>query len=354
MKLKTDRPAAKADRDGAGRPEISGQAAGRHERLSACDAELRACRLCPRACGANRLKGETGYCGMTAEIRAARAALHFWEEPCISGYGEGSPQDILSAGLPESRQRKGSGTVFFSGCNLRCVYCQNREIAAGKAGREITQERLAEIFLELQEQGACNINLVTPTPYIPQIAGVLGKARASGLGIPVVCNCGGYESVRALQLLEGLVDIYLTDFKYLDPEAACQYSAAPDYPSAARAALEEMVRQAPHAVFNADGLMTAGVIVRHLLLPGRVRDACAVADYVYDTYGDAVWLSLMRQYTPMKGAAEQYPELGRTVTAREYSRWVRHVTDRGISNCFIQERGTARESFIPPFDGEGL
>ncbi len=340
MDRKADRMTAEADRTGS---------------RSAAEKELRACRLCPRACGVNRLAGETGYCGMSAEIRAARAALHFWEEPCISGYGECRPAGMPSAGAPEKNdRRRGSGTVFFSGCNLRCVYCQNREIAAGKAGRVITGERLAGIFLELQEQGACNINLVTPTPYIPQIAEALRTARAEGLAIPAVCNCGGYESVHALQLLDGLVDVYLTDFKYMDAEAARLYSAAPDYPLAAAAALAEMMRQAPKAEFDGAGVMTKGVIVRHLLLPGQVKDACAVTDYVFDTYGDAVWLSLMRQYTPMSGVGDQYPGLDRAVTGREYYRWLAHVMDRGISNCFIQDRGTAQESFIPPFDGEGL
>lgn len=341
----------RADRQEAGCPSPGDQ--------SSAETELRACRLCPRECGADRLRGETGFCGMTAAVTAARAALHYWEEPCISGYpgederlhcGTGQERPVL----PDAARCRGSGAVFFSGCNLRCVYCQNREIASGKAGEEITAERLAEIFLELQEQKACNINLVTPTPWIPQIAEAVRTARSRGLAVPVVFNCGGYESVRALRLLEGVVDVYLTDFKYMDPETARLYSAAPDYPKAAAAALGEMMRQAPEPVFDADGIMTKGVIVRHLLLPGHVRDACAVTDYVYDTCGDRVWLSLLRQYTPMSGVGERYPGLARPVTTREYNRWVAHVTERGIRNCFIQERGTEKESFIPAFDGEGI
>ena len=317
--------------------------------------EMRSCRLCPRKCGADRMEGHTGFCGMTAEIWAARAALHFWEEPCISGYPDhGGACGEGETGSPPAEKRNGSGTVFFSGCNLGCVYCQNRTIAKGKAGRTISQERLTEIFLELQEKGACNINLVTPTPYIPQIASAVFEARKRGLLLPVVFNCGGYESVDALRLLEGIVDIYLTDFKYMSPETSGRYSNAPDYPEAAKAALDEMVRQTGPAQFDPYGRMNRGVIVRHLLLPGHVREAEEVADYVYGRHGDSVWLSLMRQYTPMDGIKESYPELGRPVTGREYRRLLAHVTAGGAENCYIQGRGTAEESFIPAFDGEGL
>ena len=307
--------------------------------------EMRSCRLCPRECGANRLHGEKGFCGMTARVMAARAALHFWEEPCISGYRDTG--GALSGAY-------GSGTVFFTGCNLRCVYCQNSEIAAGRAGHEVSIPRLAEIFLELQEKGACNINLVTPTPFIPQIAEAVRMSRESGLRLPIVCNCGGYESVHALRLLDGIVDVYLTDFKYMDAEAAGRYSAAPDYPEAAKAALQEMVRQVPAAAFDSRGVMTRGVIVRHLLLPGMVRNAREVVRYLRETYGDTLWVSLMRQYTPMKGIDRMYPELGRRVTAREYRKMVDYALDLGLTNCFIQDSGTAQESFIPAFNGEGL
>lgn len=317
--------------------------------------EMSSCTLCPRRCGVNRLEGQTGFCGMTAEIMAARAALHFWEEPCISGRPDYA--DARQPGMPEKagRDRKyGSGAVFFSGCNLRCAYCQNGIIAEGRSGRIITPERLAEIFLELQNKGACNINLVTPDPFIPQIAAAVFSAREKGLSLPVVFNCGGYESVDALRMLEGIVDVFLTDFKYMNEELAARYSKAPDYPDAAKAALDEMVRQIPETVFDGDGNMIRGVIVRHLLLPGNVRNAKAVAEYVYSRYGSKVWLSMMRQFTPVNGVEERFPELGRRVTGREYGRLLDYLTDMGVENCYIQDGGTAAESFIPAFDGEGV
>ena len=226
------------------------------------------CTLCPRSCGADRAAGQKGYCGVGGtKIKAARAALHMWEEPCISG-------------------SQGSGTVFFSGCPLRCVYCQNRDIARAGAGKEITVERLSEIFLELQEKGAANINLVTPTHYTPEIVKAVAEARDGGLTLPIVYNCGGYEKPETLRTLEGIVDIYLTDFKYMDAEAARRYSHAPDYPEIAKEALGEMVRQQPEPVFDEKGMMKKGVIVRHLLLPGHLKNAEAVVKYVYETYGN--------------------------------------------------------------------
>ncbi|HIT67311.1 MAG TPA: radical SAM protein [Candidatus Merdisoma merdipullorum] len=294
------------------------------------------CTLCPRNCHADRSAGHRGFCGVTGtKIKCARAALHMWEEPCISG-------------------EKGSGTVFFSGCPLRCVYCQNREIARGEAGKEITPERLAEIFLELEEKGAANINLVTPTHYTPEIVWAVEKARELGLDLPVVYNCSGYEKVETLQMLEGIVDIYLTDFKYMEAETAKRYSHAPDYPQMAQAALAEMVRQTGgKAVFDRQGMMKRGVIVRHLLLPGHLKNAKAVVKYVYETYGNQVYLSLMNQYTPLPGM-ERWPELNRKVTRREYERLVDFAVDLGVENGFIQEGETAQESFIPAFDGEGV
>lgn len=294
------------------------------------------CILCPRNCHADRSAGQRGFCGVTGtKIKCARAALHMWEEPCISG-------------------EKGSGTVFFSGCPLRCVYCQNREIARGEAGKEITPERLAEIFLELEEKGAANINLVTPTHYTPEIVWAVEKARELGLDLPVVYNCSGYEKVETLQMLEGIVDIYLTDFKYMEAETAKRYSHAPDYPQMAQAALAEMVRQTGgKAVFDRQGMMKRGVIVRHLLLPGHLKNAKAVVKYVYETYGNQVYLSLMNQYTPLPGM-ERWPELNRKVTRREYERLVDFAVDLGVENGFIQEGETAQESFIPAFDGEGV
>ena len=293
------------------------------------------CTLCPRSCGADRAAGQKGYCGVGGtKIKAARAALHMWEEPCISG-------------------SQGSGTVFFSGCPLRCVYCQNRDIARAGAGKEITVERLSEIFLELQEKGAANINLVTPTHYTSEIVKAVAEARDGGLTLPIVYNCGGYEKPETLRTLEGIVDIYLTDFKYMDAEAARRYSHAPDYPEIAKEALGEMVRQQPEPVFDEKGMMKKGVIVRHLLLPGHLKNAEAVVKYVYETYGNRVYLSLMNQYTPLPGM-EKWPEINRKVTRREYDRLLDYAVELGVENGFIQEGGTAEESFIPAFDCEGI
>ena len=292
------------------------------------------CRLCPRECGADRAAAR-GRCGVGSTLKVARAALHYWEEPCISG-------------------EEGSGTVFFCGCSLGCVYCQNREISSGEAGKEISIERLGRIFLELQAKGANNINLVTAGHYLPQAAAALRLAAGQGLAIPVVYNSGGYESARELRRLEGLVDIYLPDFKYMDSAAAGRYSNAPDYPEAAKKALAEMVRQQGRPRFDGRGMMTAGVIVRHLMLPGMLEDSKAVIRYLYETYGDAIYISIMNQYTPMPGIGEKYPELSRALTQEEYDEAVDFALELGVENGFIQEGGTVSESFIPPFDAEGV
>ena len=292
------------------------------------------CRLCPRNCGVNRLEGQRGFCGADAKIRAARAALHMWEEPCISG-------------------REGSGALFFSGCSLGCVFCQNRSISRGERGKEVSPERLAEIMLNLQEQKANNINLVTAGHYVPQVGAALALAREQGLCLPVVYNSSGYEKPETLRLLEGLVDIYLPDFKYMSPELVASCSRAPDYPEIAKAALEEMVRQAGSPRFDERGMMTGGVIVRHLLLPGHVADSKKVVEYLYGTYGNRIYISLMNQYTPMPAVAGD-PLLSRKVTKREYSRLVDYALSLGLEQGFIQEGETAKESFIPEFDGEGV
>ncbi len=296
---------------------------------------MQECTLCPRNCRANREKGETGVCGVAGPgIVGARAALHMWEEPCISG-------------------ERGSGTVFFSGCSLRCIYCQNYEITHAKHGKRITVERLAEIFLELAEKGAHNINLVTPTHYTPEIIAAVKMARERGLSLPIVYNCSGYEKVETLRLLEGIVDIYLTDFKYMEKELAANYSKAPDYPEIAKEALCEMVRQTKEVMLDADGMMTKGVIVRHLLLPNHLRNAKKVVNYVYETYGDKVYLSLMNQYTPLP-QVKHIPELNRKVTEREYEKLVDYAIALGVEYAFIQEGETALESFIPQFECEGI
>lgn len=320
------------------------------------------CMLCPRACGVNRTEGARGVCGQSANVRLARAALHFWEEPCISG-------------------TNGSGAVFFCGCSLQCVFCQNREIATGQAGIEIPKERLAEIFLELQEQHANNINLVTPGHYAPHIIAAVESARRQGLRIPIVYNTGSYETVDTIRSLEGIVDVYLPDFKYMDAALAEKYSHAKDYPNAAKAAIAEMVRQQPQARFVPElqqregGLsveiqsgtdcdteqkaqtqiqvMTAGVIVRHLLLPGMLYDSKHILKYLYEQYGNQIYYSLMSQYTPL-AHVKDYPELTKRVSEEAYAHLVHYAEQLGITNGFTQEREVAKESFIPHFDCEGV
>ena len=298
------------------------------------------CTLCPRACHVDRTAGQKGRCHVDARIRVARAALHMWEEPCLSG-------------------RSGSGAVFFSGCALGCIFCQNREIASGKAGLVISEARLAEIFLELQEKGANNINLVTAGHYVPQVIRALACAKSQGLRIPIVYNSSGYEKAETLRQREGLIDIYLPDLKYLTPELAAAYSHAPDYPQYAMEAIAEMVRQQPQAEFmpenrtEASPIMRRGVIVRHLLLPGHVREAKKVVGYLHETYGDQIYISMMNQYTPM---SEKFadPNLNRRVTKREYERLLDYAAEIGVENGFYQEGATADESFIPEFDYEGV
>lgn len=292
------------------------------------------CLLCPRKCGINRSTGQTGVCGVSSEIKVARAALHYWEEPCISG-------------------KRGSGAVFFSGCSLHCVFCQNREISDGKEGKVISKERLSDIFMELADKGANNINLVTPGQYIPDIVWAVNDAKSRGMKLPIIYNTSGYENVTDLKLLEGIVDVYLPDFKYMDSTLSARYSRAKDYPSVAKQALSEMVRQQPDVVIDdATGLIQKGVIVRQLLLPGHVNDAKAVLKYLYDTYHDHVYISMMSQFTPI--ALNDYPEINRTVTRREYERLVDYAIKIGITNAFIQEGNVAKDSFIPAFDCEGV
>ncbi|MCI9338978.1 MAG: radical SAM protein [Lachnospiraceae bacterium] len=298
------------------------------------------CVLCPRMCHVNRLAGKTGFCGQGAQVTAARAALHFWEEPCICG-------------------SRGSGAVFFSGCNLRCVFCQNHDIALGKYGRPLSLERLSQIFLELQDKGAVNINLVTAGHFLPQVCLALQMAKSAGLCIPVVYNSSGYETADSLRILTGLVDIYLPDLKYHSPRLSALYSHAPDYFEMASAAIAEMFRQVGKPVLSPDsGLMEKGVIVRHLLLPGCAGDSKRVLRYLHDTYGNDIYVSIMNQYTPLEHL-RQVPDLDqspllRPVTAEEYARILDFADRIGIENGYMQEGGTAAESFIPAFDGEGL
>ena len=280
----------------------------------------------------NRREGEKGYCLSGQQIRVALATLHMWEEPCISG-------------------NTGSGAVFFSGCNLRCVYCQNFEIAAAGKGEPISLPELAGTFLSLQEKGAANINLVTPDHYVTEIARAVLLAREKGLTVPVVYNGSGYEKPEVIRQLSGIVDIFLTDFKYMDKELAGRLSQAPDYPEVAKSALDAMVKLAGEPLFDEKGMMQKGVMVRHLLLPGHKRNAKAVIRYVYETYGDLVYFSLMNQYTPFERLKERQDckELLRKVTKREYEAVVDYALSLGVKNAFIQEGDTAKESFIPNF-----
>jgi len=292
------------------------------------------CVLCPRECHADRTGGERGYCKSSDELVVARAALHMWEEPCISG-------------------EEGSGTVFFSGCALGCVYCQNRNISKGLAGKIITTERLADIFLELQDKGANNINLVTPSHYVPHIIEALSISSKKGLVLPVVYNCSGYEKVETLKLLEGYVDVYLPDLKYMSAEPAVKYSNCRDYFEVAAAAIEEMVRQVRETSFDERGIMQKGVIVRHLTLPGYLEDSKRIIKYLHETYGNRIFISIMNQYTPIS-ENEVYPELNRKITEEEYEELVDFAIQIGVENGFIQEGETALESFIPEFNGEGV
>ena len=280
------------------------------------------------------VQGKKDFCGMDERIYLARAALHMWEEPCISG-------------------TKGSGAVFFSGCGLRCCFCQNHDIAIGSRGRAVSVERLGEIFLELKEKGAANINLVTGAHYVPQIIEALDMARRKGLDIPVVYNSSGYEKTETLKLLEGYVDIYLPDLKYLDPELAQKFSYAPDYVQAAKAAIREMVRQTGKCEFGEDGYIRKGTIVRHLILPGHTGNSIKALRYLHETYGEDIYISIMNQYTPVRKFVE-FKELNRKVTKREYEKVLDAAVDMGIQNGFIQEGETASESFIPDFDYEGV
>lgn len=298
--------------------------------------DMQDCTLCPRECHADRTAGQTGFCGQSEQIMAARAALHFWEEPCLSG-------------------TNGSGTVFFSGCNLRCVYCQNHTIAQGQTGKGISIERLSEIFLELQDKKAHNINLVTPTHFVPQIIKALQNAKDNGLTIPVVYNTSCYEKVDTLKRLEGLIDIYLPDLKYHDTGLSARYSTAPDYFEKAAAAIDEMLRQTGLPVFadGEDSLMLKGVIVRHLLLPGCAADSRYLLRFLHQAYQNDIYVSIMNQYTPMPQAAS-IPALNRRISSEEYDRIVDYAISIGIENGFIQEGETASESFIPAFDCEGI
>ena len=295
------------------------------------DYDFTSCTLCPRKCGADRING-AGFCGAGDKLRAAKAYLHMWEEPCISG-------------------QNGSGTVFFSGCSLHCRFCQNYKISAENFGTEISEARLAEIFLELQEKGAHNINLVTPTHFVPQIMSALDIAKPR-LNIPVVYNCGGYESVDTLKMLEGYIDIYLPDFKYADNDIARKYSAAPDYFEVCTAAIDEMLRQAGAPKFEGE-LLRSGVIIRHMTLPTHRFDSVRVLEEISRRYGtENILLSLMSQYTPFYKSCE-YKELNRRISTFEYNFVADRAAELGF-NGYMQEKSSAKEEYTPDFDLFGI
>ncbi len=291
------------------------------------------CHICPRECGVDRTAGKQGVCGMDSEPSLARAALHYWEEPCISG-------------------KKGSGTVFFSGCSLRCVYCQNHLIAIGEVAKKVDAKRLVEIYFELKDKGAHNINLVTASHFLPHVIDSITEARSQGFDLPFVYNTSGYEKKDSLLRLEGLIDIYLPDYKYALSCDAERYSSCPDYPEIAVGAIDEMLRQQPQCVFM-DGIMQKGVIVRHLLLPGKLIESKIAVKRLYERYGDSIYISLMSQYTPLP-QIKAYPELDRCVSEHEYKSLIDYASGLGITKAYTQLSESAKESFIPLFDYEGV
>lgn len=286
------------------------------------------CSICPRKCGVSR-ENTLGFCNSPNEFRVARAALHFWEEPCISG-------------------KNGSGTVFFSGCNLKCVFCQNYEISRENKGLAVSDERLVEIFEHLIKQGAENINLVNPTHYAGRIADVLSKWKSP---VPIVYNSSGYESVETLKKLKGLVDVYLPDFKYIRNDKALRYSKAEDYPEIAKKAIAEMISQQPQCEFSG-GLMKKGVIIRHLILPQNTNSSIEIMDYIAENFF-AAYLSLMAQYVPC-GNLALYPEINRKITKREYEKVLNYAINKGMEKIFVQECEAASKVYIPPFDFSGV
>ena len=297
-------------------------------------APLAACRICPRGCGANRLHDVHGFCGAGRYASVGLVSLHAWEEPCLAG-------------------EKGAGTVFFSGCNMRCAFCQNHEISRENFGIAVTEERLADIFLEQEERGAATLDLVTPTHFAPQIAAALHLAKAQGLSIPVVYNSSAYETVDTIKSLAGLVDIFLPDLKYMAEEAALRYSTAPDYFKTASAAIRCMREIAGRPVFDDTNRMQRGVLVRHLVLPGRRKESMKILDWLWQNFSDTIYISLMNQYTPI-GDLSKVPELNRRLTTFEYESVVDHARSLGIKNCYIQQGGTVSASFVPKFDGRGV
>lgn len=295
---------------------------------------LEHCMICPRQCGVNRIEGKLGYCGAGRFARVALVSLHPWEEPCIAG-------------------TSGAGTVFFSHCSLRCLFCQNAVISHEENGIDVTEERLAEIFLEQQERGAATLDLVTPTHFAPQILAALRMAKSRGLTLPVVWNSSGYEREESIRAIADAIDVFLPDLKYIDEKSAADCSDARDYFSYASAAIKAMVGAKGAPVLREDGILECGVLVRHMILPGKRKESMRILDWLWTTFGNKIMLSLMGQYTPMYRAAE-VKGLNRKLTTFEYQSVVDHALDLGITRCYVQERGAASEEFVPKFDGTGV
>lgn len=290
---------------------------------------LNKCKLCPRECNVNRLNGELGFCKSSNKIIISRAALHLWEEPCISG-------------------TKGSGTVFFSNCNLNCVFCQNHCISQEGLGIEISIENLSNVFLELQQNGANNINLVTPTHYVPQIIESLILAKSKGLSLPILYNSNGYDSLDTINALDGYIDVYLPDLKYFHSKYSLRYSKSKDYFEKASIAIKEMYKQVGTIKFDQNGMVKKGVIIRHLMLPGLLFDSKKIIDYIYKYFKDDVYISIMNQYTPMFKASD-YEEINRPLNSSHYDALINYALDLGITNAFIQDPGSDSKEFIPDF-----
>ena len=294
---------------------------------------LKNCNLCYRKCGVNRLDGQLGYCKSSDKIKIALCSLHKWEEPCISG-------------------ENGSGTVFFSNCNLSCVFCQNHDISQEGKGVEVTIERLSDIFIELQNKNANNINLVTPTHYVPQIIEAIKLAKEKGLSIPILYNTNGYDTIETLNLLNGFIDVYLPDFKYFNQKYALKYSKATNYSNNVLNTITEMVNQVGDPVFSEKGIIQKGVIVRHLMLPHLLFDTKKILDTLHEKFGDKIYISLMNQYTPMH-KSNLYPEINKPLNPKMYDSMIDYALEIGIEKAFIQESGTNTTDFVPDFNLEG-
>lgn len=295
---------------------------------------LEECRLCPHNCGVNRLKGEIGRCKSSANVKVALASLHYFEEPCISG-------------------KNGSGIVFFTNCNLACKYCQNYEISQMQKGKEITVEHLAEIFIKQQKRGANNINLVTPTSYVYQIIEALDIAKKNGLNIPIIYNTNGYEKKETIELLKGYIDVYLPDLKYYNNEIAKKYSGIDNYFEIATTAIKEMYKQVGHAIFNEDGLIQKGVIIRHLVLPNHILNTKHILKWIKENMPNDVYVSVMAQYFPTYKAKED-ELINRKLTCKEYKQIEQYLYSLNLENGYIQELGEHEEEYVPEFNFNGM